>query len=405
MKTNPDGTIVFESATELKGEMSNVAKEAIDAAVKEGKLNQPSNLSSIFGGSKLDQRLIEVFEGLPGVAETRVQRQKRIDAAVTEVRGMKLRYEDAPKEVKMMAFCRAMAEKNTEVVKALSEGSATDGGNLVPIEFGTDLKVAIEQYTAIRDCTQNQMTTNELDLRSVTTKPIIYQVGELVAVTESGTKFDKPILQAKAFAGLQIMSKELFQDNNVGLYDKLVNLFAEGFAARQSLELFKGTTFTGIFGSTTPQVTTGASSSINDITYKELVKMVNSLSPGQLSNGGRWYMHRNIWAIIQSITDDNNRPIVLNPWDVRNRTLLGYPVTLDEQIPFADAADTAFIAFGNLMWVDFGMRQEIASSILTEGTVATINLAEKRALGLIIDTRWGLTVSLPGNLAIYKTKA
>lgn len=348
------------------------------------------------------------------VNEDRHSRQKRVNVAAAHISGGRLAIEDAPKEIKTIRYFRALADGEKSIVtalgrnsweKTLTEGSAADGGNLVPVEFATDLKVAMETYGAVADCTQHNMTSNELDLRSVTTKPIIYQVNETIAVTQAGTKFGKPVLSAKAFAGLQVMSKELFQDNNVGLYDKLVALFAEGFAARKSLEIFVGSSFTGIAGSATPVTTTLQSSSIADIDYKSMVNCANSLSEGQKGTNAKWYMHRTTFGYIQGMVDSNGHPIVTNPWDAASRTLLGYPVVLDEQITSADAANTAFVFFGNLQWVDHGQRAGITSQVMTEGTAAGVNLGEQRSLGLVIDTRWGIVVSLPGNLAMIKTKA
>jgi HK97 family phage major capsid protein len=347
----------------------------------------------------------------PKANESAGEKHARLKAAVLDVRGGTLAVEKAPKEIKTIRFFRAQQLGDEVTVKALSEGSAADGGNLVPTEFSTDLKVAMENYGAINDCDYHELTANELDLRSVTTKPLIYQVDEGAQITEAASKFGKPQLIAKAFAGIQVMSKEVFQDNNVGLYDKLIALFVEGLNARKSKELFVGQSFTGIFGSTTPQITPMSSTNFDDVLYKELVAVATSLSDGQLAGPGgtpKWYMHRTTFGKIGSMVDDQGRPIIVNPWDAKSRMLLGFPVVLDEQITAATGAAqaaTPLIAFGNLKWVDYGMRQEITSQVLTEGTVNNINLAEKRSLGLVIDTRWGIVVSIPGNIAILKTKA
>lgn len=333
------------------------------------------------------------------------EKRIRLRKASFAVSGGGLAVEKAPKEIKLLRFYKAMMERDDTVVKALSEGTAVDGGNLVPVEFGTDLLVAIEQYSLSRLCDPQDMTTNEKDLRSVTTKPLIYQVAEGVAPAGAAPKFGKPILTAKAFAGLQVMSREVFDDNNVGLYDKLIALFAEQFAAKESSEIITGTAFTGIISSVTPTLTRMAGAAFTDLKYKEVVDCSNSLSPGQLMNGAVWIMHRTVWSIVQNMTDSNNRPIATNPWDAKSRTLLGYPVILDEQAPAASttAADTAFIIFGNPRWVSFGRRQGFRTQLMIEGTAAGVNLGETRQLGLIIDTRWGLVVTIPANLAYIKT--
>ena len=322
-----------------------------------------------------------------------------------DIHGGKMTVTEAPKHTKIIRYFKAQAEGDIATVKALTEGSGVDGGNLVPAEFAQDLLVAIEQYgISRRDCDVYPMTSNELDLRTVTTKPTIYQVGEQIAPSEAGTKFAKPILTAKAFAGVQVMSKELFQDNNVALYNKFVNLFGEQFAAREDHEVLNGTTFTGILKSS-PNLVTIADQSIANITYKELVKIKRSLSPGKLLGGGKWYLHRTILSYIEGLTDTNGRPIVVNPFGASEATLLGYPIELTEQMPETDAPNSPFIVFGNLKWVAFGDRQDIESQTLREGTVAGVNLAEQRSYAIMVDARWGVTVMIPSNITIVKTKA
>jgi HK97 family phage major capsid protein len=408
-----DNKITFDSAEE-KALYDTMISDSIQKFIKDKGLDiaiVPANLN---GGHQADPNAPEDFNAPEN--ESKMQMRKRLKKASVAISGGKLKIMDAPKEIKTIRFFKAMIEGDSaskdflrEVdaeVKALSEGSAADGGNLVPIEFATDLLVAIEDYSMKGFCDNYDMSANELDLRTVTTKPTIYQVGEAVAVTESGTKFGKPQLISKAFAGLQIMSKELFQDNNVGLYEKLVVLFAEGFGARMDNETIVGTTFVGplsVAAGGSTNITQLAVASAKDVDYQSLVNVTYALSPGQLMKGGMWVMHRTIFGYIQGIVDANKRPIVLNPWDARTRTLLGYPVYLSEQAP-QDAATTPIIGFGNWKWVAFGLRQGIQASLLTEATVGGVNLASQRSVGLILDVRFGVNFTLPGNIAVVKTQ-
>lgn len=371
MEKTEGGAIVMSEA-ELTSLLERQAEAAGEKIIKAAKLDVPASLPGVAGS--------EISGGRPTV-------------------------KDAPRHTKAIRFFRAQAEGDIATVKALTEGSGVDGGNLVPVEFAHDLLTAIERYgIARRDCDVYQMTSNELDLRTVTAKPTIYQVGEQIAPTESATKFGKPVLTAKAFAGVQVMSKELFNDNNVALYNKFINLFAEQFAAREDQEALDGTTFTGVLKSAA-NIVTIADQSIANIGYKELVKVKRSLSSGKLMGAGKWYMHRTILSYIEGLTDANNRPIVVNPFGSAEPTLLGYPVELSEQMPEADAANSPFIIFGNLNWVAFGDRQDIESQTLREGTVAGVNLAEQRSYAIMIDSRWGIAVTIPGNLTVVKTKA
>ncbi len=412
---NENGVLTFSDKAEeelVVTLMQNSVKSALETAG----LTKPIIPPGVAGaGAKIAQYQ---FEARPN--ETKRQANLRCKQALDAFAEGKIKVDELPKEARAIKYFRALYEGDVPTVKAMSEGSTYDGSYLIPVEFSNDLKVAIEIYSAIKDCEQHDMKTNTLDLNTITTKPIVYQVAEKTAPTEAAPKTARPILTAYAFAGVLVITRELWDDTNItNFYQRMIDLFAEQFAARQEYELFVGSTFTGVFGSATPVTTTLTSVSIKDIKYKNVVDVANSLSPGKLGTNAKFYMHRTTFGYIQQMTDSNNRPIVLNPWDAKERSLLGFPVVLSEAITNAatvssagvtladptDAAATAYIAFGNLKWCDFGLRQDLSAEVYKEGTIASVNLAEQRSKGIVIDMRFAIQVAIPGNLAIVKTAA
>jgi HK97 family phage major capsid protein len=378
---------------------------AIDTA--DGGSADPANPSQPVVMSKED--LKKMLEDQATATADAMRKEFNLDKpkenSILDIKGGNLTLQEAPKQIKLIRFFKAQAEGDMVTVKALTEGSATDGGNLVPTEFATDLIVAIEKYGVARqDCSIEPMTSMTKDLRSVTTKPLIYQVSETVAPTEAAPKFGLPVLTAKAFAGSQVISKEEFTDNNVALYQRLVDLFGEGFAGREDQEVLDGTTFTGVLKSAANVITID-DPSIANITYKELVKIKRSLSQGKLAGGGKFYMHRTILSYIEGLTDTNGRPIVVNPFGASDTMLLGYPVVLNEQMPETDAAASPFIIFGNMKWTIFGDRQQIDSQVLKEATVNGVNLAAQRCYAIVMDERFAVVVAQPSYITVVKTHA
>lgn len=403
MEKDEKGNIIM-TAEELAKTVDDAATKAAEKLIKDAKLDQapPPPANPPVDGQKFAEK-----EG-----ETASSRRKRLEGAVREVKGGNLAVIHAPKEIKMIRFVKALWHRDDAVIKSLTEGTAEDGGNLVPVEFGTDLLVAIEEYgTVRRDSTYVPMTTNEKDLRTVTTKPAIYRKGELVSSVESLTKFGKPQLTVDRYIGHQIISLEELEDNNVDLYNRLIDLFAEQFGYQEDYEGLAGTYYPGVLNSVTPTTTTLASTSIASATYKELVKFKNSLSKGKLVRGGKFYMHRTILGVFEGMEDQQGRPIVTNPYGPQGANLFGFPVELNEAMPdlSTDAAATPFVIFGNLKWIAFGDRKGITAELLSEATMpyagGTVNLAAQGAKALAIHNRWGLEVTIPGNLAILKTKA
>lgn len=416
MKIDENGKLV--ASDEELAVVKGMVASALEEQKKQQGLDDVKVPAAVVKASAGDDKKPETqvldFEEKAG--EKAYEKAVRLQKASIAISGGNLVVENAPKQLKTFRFLKALANNDGEVLRALSGQSesylkaigitsAADGAALIPIEFDTDLKVAIEEFTLSSICTNHNMTAAELDLRSVTAKPIVYQVNEGIAVTQGAPKFDNPKLYAKAFAGLQVMTKEFFEDNNVGAYEKLVALYAEALAQRRDSEIISGTTFTGVLKAVGVQTVTLEGASIYDIAYKHLVRLTNLLTDAQKGNGAQFVMHRLIWSVICEMTDTNGRPIVMNPWDAKTRTLLGSPVKLTEAAPYTDAADTSYIAYGNFKWVDFGQRSGSTAQMLREGTVANVNLAEQRALGLIIDERWGSVVGMPTYLAKLATHA
>lgn len=128
--------------------------------------------------------------------------------------------------------------------------------------------------------------------------------------------------------------------------------------------------------------------------------------------GGKFFIHRTIFALFEGMEDQQGRPIATNPFGPMGAMLLGYPVELSEVMPGEsdDAADKGFVIFGNPRWIYFGSRKGITAEILREATLnmaggGTVNLASQGAVALAIHNRWGSNVSIPANLAVLKTKA
>lgn len=412
MKKLEDGTVTT-TEEEL---VSLIGIETEKALIKAGLTKPASGLPG--GAPEMDAP--EKFAPVAGESETK--RIIRLNSSLVAISGGRLRVEDAPKEIKLIRFLRAMKDGDTATVKALGEAgyqkaliesSAADGGNLIPIEFGTDLLVAIEDFGIMRrDSMVIPMNAHEKDLRTITTKPTISRKAETIAADEAGTKFGKPILTNDMYVGTQVVSYEELEDNNVNLMTQLTKLFGEQFAKAEDIEGLTGSYYPGVLKSVTPTTTTLDSNTVKDITYKKLVECKNSLSPGQLSRGGKWYMHRTVMSYLEGMVDNVNRPILIPAFGGQPTTLLGYPVELSEAMPdiTLDAPDTPMIIFGNLRWVAFGDRQGITSTILREATLnlsggGTINLASQRAIGLMIYIRWGVNVTIPGNLAVIRTHA
>lgn len=87
------------------------------------------------------------------------------------------------------------------------------------------------------------------------------------------------------------------------------------------------------------------------VDYDDLLDTEDLLDPAYEQNA-KWIMKKNTWSQIRAIVDTAGRPLVQSSLDGISgrpqRTLLGYPVILDQSMPtLSSAGDTFPIAFGD----------------------------------------------------------
>lgn len=311
---------------------------------------------------------------------------------------------------KTIKFFRALAFHDFAVLKELSEGTAADGGRLVPTEFATDLIMLLEQYgSARRYSTQVSMKSKTMNLNSLTGKVTAYWVAEKGAGTASQPTYGEPILTAKKLFGLTPWTTELFEDAELNIVQNLLVLFAEAFSKEEDDEYYNGdgTVFTGILDTSLTAVDTVLSGLVSTLTYDDVVDVTNSLTRGQLAGSpGVWHMSRSVLNQFRKIKDSNGQPILVDPKGALPATILGYEVEINEVLPAAGdvVAGKCFAAFGNLkQWSYFGDRRRVTTKILSEATVATINLAEKDEEALKTTERVAILHASPENVARLRT--
>lgn len=308
-------------------------------------------------------------------------------------------------------FLKNGAEALAVSGRALTEGTDSAGGYLVPPEFQADVLRIAEEYGVIRKFgTVVPMGSDTKNLNSITASVTAYWVAEEAQITESQPTVGRPILTAKKLAGITPYSNELFADASAKVYDLLVALFAEAFAAEEDAQGLAGdgTTFTGILnasGVNSVQMASG-NTSFADVDFDNILDMVDALTEGQRA-GARFLYHRNISTYLRKLKDANSQYIWTAPTASEPETLYGYPVSRSDKLPGTsdDAVATEFLAFGNPRWTYLGDRQQVSITIGTEGTVGSNNLFEKDMAALRVIERVGIVVGIESAYAVLKTAA
>lgn len=329
---------------------------------------------------------------------------------------------------KMASFIKAVFQKDMQSLsafKALTEGTGSAGGYVVPEEFAAEVNRVVEDFGLIPKLARIfPMKSDTLNVPRLSATVTVSYPGEATAGTASQPTFEQVVLSAKSCVGITPMSNELLADASISVVDLLVELFAEAIAGQMDSQGLAGTgsPFTGILvdsGVTVVQPAngTGNSTFTGAATPDNARTLISNVKPWALQ-GAAFIMHRTVWALMQTVKASSGGDYFIsaaNPVVVNNGqqgfptamagTLWGYPVYLSDKMPTTTAVSTKFIIFGNLKHVYVGQRAEMGVSISQEGVVGGVSLFETNMSAVRVISRHGIAVGLPTAFAVLKTSA
>jgi len=292
-------------------------------------------------------------------------------------------------------------------LKALSEGTDSAGGYLVPEEFSAKvLDIASDVGYARRLGTVISMARDVLNIPKLGSKPAVSWVSEGGQVATGEPTFGQVQLVAKKAGLIVPVTAELFEDTAVDISALLSRIFAEALASAEDEQAFvgDGTVFTGILNVSGVNTVTLPSSktAFSDITADDLINLISAV-PATVAPKSAFFMHRSVLAKIKTLTDGNGAYL----FDPRDKTIWGYPVYLIESLPaMADsAADKAFIIFGDPTWLYLGDRKQMSVALADQATVGSTKLFEQDMVAIRVVERVAIAIAMPNAFAVLKTAA
>lgn len=248
--------------------------------------------------------------------------------------------------------------------RAQSEGTATEGGYLVPDSFRVALIRRLKAYGGVGNVATEIGSTDGRPMQWPTVDDVA-NVGEIVS--EGGTfssgadiVFGTNNLDVYAYAtggsgSTPVrVSLEVLQDAAFDVEGLVASLLAERIGRIQATHLVSGTGVSQPKGITTGL--TGIQTAANNaLTYADLLKYVHAVDPAYRESGCRWVFNDKTLQTIEGLVDTQGRPLLKTSTDgvessPSHGTLLGYPITVDQSFPdFNNASPTVnFGVFGNI---------------------------------------------------------
>ena len=299
---------------------------------------------------------------------------------------------DADPQVRAAAFFRAaIFGPRTEVeVKALSEGTDSAGGYLVPDDFRSQVIMRTNELSVLYPrCFKFPTSRDSVKIPNLSTDvEVSWDEAENASFDESDAALGQTTFTIHRMNAITYTSRELVSDSAVNLVDLLSRLFADAVSRERDKMICVGDGSgqpEGVFSAT--GVT--AVSSIGGIGHADLVQMDETIAEQYRSDASLvWITNQTVRRYIRTIKDSNGQPVLMrDPVNMKAPAMLmGHPLLINTNAP------SGYIALGALSKYWIADREILGFESTTTGG----DTFAKHQIGLKLWERWD------GKL-VYKT--
>lgn len=288
------------------------------------------------------------------------------------------------------AFWNSMRNKMSyEVQNALSIGTDSEGGYLVPDEYEKKLVESLEEEVFFRSlATVIKTSSGDRKIPIVTSKGEAAWIDEGEQFTESDDSFGQASIGAYKLATMIKISDELLNDSVFNIEQYISREFGRRIGAKEEEAFFVGDGSgkpTGIFNAT-GGAETGVKTTGNSITFDDIMDLYYSLR-APYRNKAVWVLNDSTVKAIRKLKDSNGNYI----WQPSVREgepdrILNRPYRTSIYVPEI-AAGNRVIAFGDFSYYWIADRQGRSFKRLNElyATTGQVGfLASERVDGKLI---------------------
>lgn len=303
------------------------------------------------------------------------------------------------------------------------------GQFLLPKPFLAEIFVTLEEFGVARRLFRGiPMSSKNLDLKDVASKPTIFWENENAKIRETTIEFGEKQLVAKKLAALLPWTLEFQEDEVFGFITLASQLFGEEIARAEDSAGFVGGGvsdtgnggFTGMLNLVNATVYTLGSSvgsgktSYADATADDYNRAIYSISQAKRRNA-RWFMHDSQQGNLERLKGEDGQYIYRSPASAgQPSTLWNYPIEWVDVMPSLDGEDqvgSRFVAFGDPSNMLFGNRRGVTFDVSREGTIlganapASYSAFQQDGAILRVTERIGFETPLDANFVVIKTAA
>lgn len=263
----------------------------------------------------------------------------------------------------------AVGPRNEAERRAMSEGTASEGGYTVPAPLAAEFIDRLRAQTvAIRAGARTvPMTSQSLAIARLDTDPTVTWRLENSLIDDSDPVFSRLLLEAKAVAGIVKVSRELLADT-VNASEMLTNAFAQAMALElDRVALWNDGTDDGPIGVAATSGINEVSMGTNGAALANYDKLIDAVYEMQLDNANdptAAIMHPRTQAALAKLKDSQNNPLTVPDMIARIPRLTTTSASIAETQGSASTASS--ILFGDFRHLFIGMRDEVQITVLRE---------------------------------------
>jgi len=301
------------------------------------------------------------------------QKEEKMSGKVKNILDKKIGEKDLAKmtsKEKIVKFFQACVQNDRETLKALSEGTAADGGYLFPDEFRHEVIRDIVEKFSMRSLVRViPMKRDVMKIPTLTSGPKVTWTDENAIKSTTTATFNQATLTVFKMAAILYSSDELIEDSDqIDVVDFIVTLFSEAIQREEDRVITVGNGTTQPTGLTTARAATtiaSIASATGNLSFDDMINLEYSL-PMKYHPNAKYLVHRGNIRELRKLKDSNNRYYWMEPVAAgQPATFHGYPVIENNNLPESE------IFFGDYkMGYWLGDRQKMSVKITQETETA-----------------------------------
>lgn len=296
---------------------------------------------------------------------------------------------------KSVEFFSALYSGDKQKLQILSEGTAADGGYLVPEEFANVIIEDVRDKNIMRQFASVMTTTvDTVHIPGLVSRPKANWRAEKAVKSTSTATFTETVLTPYSLAVIVPLSNELVADAQLGVGGSIVNyiagLMSTSLAEAEELAFWEGDGSgkpTGVDNYTVRLFNAGAGAT--DAQRADNIINAYSNTPQGYRYNGVWVANMGTWSEVARLKDTTNQYLLKPLADGNTQVLKGRPVYESNFIPGGK------IFFGDFSYYQIVDREGISVRVSDEATVAGSSAFEKNLTYIRVEKRVDAELLLP----------